>query len=96
MTNHLAYISGLTMAAMNLGSAEGIVQTLGTLSGTALLVWIVIHKDREAAQLRKENRELSRELSNKCRNCTLTKAANEHFTEMHENERNDKENSSGR
>lgn len=92
MTNHLAYLSGITLAALELGNAEGFIQMLGTLSGTGLLVWIVIHKDKEATQLRKENRELTRELSNKCKNCTLTKAANDLLTDSH-HDKNNKENS---
>lgn len=87
MTNHLAYATGACMAALELGSVESLLQSVGTLSGTGLLVWLVIHKTRERdkdkqthaeelRELRRENHELSRELGKKCANCSLANAAN--------------------
>lgn len=87
MTNHLAYATGACMAALELGSVESLLQSVGTLSGTGLLVWLVIHKTRERdkdkqthaeelRELRRENHELSRELGKKCANCSLATAAN--------------------
>lgn len=87
MTNHLACWTGTLMAAIELGQAESLLQAVGTLSGTGLLVWLVLHKtkerDKDKAQyqeelreLRKENHELSRELGKKCANCKLANAAN--------------------
>ena len=59
--------------------------------GTALLVWIIVRKERDCERLRTENHELSRELGKKCRNCELAKAANELLADAgreHINERN--------
>lgn len=75
------------MAALEFGSVESVLQSVGTLSGTGLLVWLVLHKTRERdkdkkqfaeelRELRKENHELSRELGKKCANCSLAAAAN--------------------
>lgn len=97
MTNHLACWTGTLMAAIELGQAESLLQAVGTLSGTGLLVWLVLHKtkerDKDKAQyqeelreLRKENHELSRELGKKCANCRLANAANtllQHAGEEH-------------
>lgn len=97
MTNHLACWIGTLMAAIELGQAESLLQAVGTLSGTGLLVWLVLHKtkerDKDKAQyqeelreLRKENHELSRELGKKCANCKLANAANtmlQHAGEEH-------------
>lgn len=97
MTNHLACWTGTLMAAIELGQAESLLQAVGTLSGTGLLVWLVLHKtkerDKDKAQyqeelreLRKENHELSRELGKKCANCKLANAANtmlQHAGEEH-------------
>lgn len=85
------------MAAIELGQAESLLQAVGTLSGTGLLVWLVLHKtkerDKDKAQyqeelreLRRENHELSRELGKKCANCKLANAANtmlQHAGEEH-------------
>ncbi len=75
------------MAALEIGQAESLLQAVGTLSGTGLLVWLVLHKTKERdkdkkafteelRELRKENHELSRELGKKCANCQLANAAN--------------------
>lgn len=75
------------MAALEFGSVESVLQSVGTLSGTGLLVWLVLHKTRERdkdkqqfqeelRELRRENHELSRELGKKCSNCSLANAAN--------------------
>lgn len=88
MTNHLACVTGLTVAALELGSVESLFQSIGTLSGTGLLIWLVLHKTRERdkdktqfqeelRELRRENHELSRELGKKCSNCKLANAAND-------------------
>ena len=88
MTNQIAYITGLTVAALELGSVESLFQSIGTLSGTGLLIWLVLHKTKERdkdktqfqeelRELRKENHELSRELGKKCSNCKLANAAND-------------------
>lgn len=88
MTNQLAYATGLTVAALELGSVESLFQSIGTLSGTGLLIWLVLHETKERdkdktqfqeelRELRKENHELSRELGKKCSNCKLANAAND-------------------
>ena len=88
MTNHLAFATGLTVAALELGSVESLFQSIGTLSGTGLLIWLVLHKTKERdkdktqfqeemRELRKENHELSRELGKKCSSCELANAAND-------------------
>ena len=87
MTNHIACWTGSIMAVVELGQAESLLQAVGTLSGTGLLVWLVLHKTKERdkdkkafteelRELRKENHELSRELGKKCANCQLANAAN--------------------
>lgn len=88
MTDHIvAYCTGISLAALEFGQVESVLQSVGTLSGTGLLVWLVIHKTRERdkdklqfqeelRELRKENHELSRELGKKCANCKLANAAN--------------------
>lgn len=87
MTNHIACWTGSIMAALEIGQAESLLQAVGTLSGTGLLVWLVLHKTKERdkdkkafteelRELRKENHELSRELGKKCANCQLANAAN--------------------
>ena len=87
MTESIAYTTGICLAALELGHVESVLQSVGTLSGTGLLVWLVIHKTRERdkdkqqfqeelRELRRENHELSRELGKKCSNCKLANAAN--------------------
>lgn len=87
MNNTLAYGIGAALAALELGSVESLLQSVGTLSGTGLLVWLVVHKTKERdkdkkqyqeelRELRRENHELSRELGKKCSNCSLANAAN--------------------
>lgn len=76
MTNHLACWTGTLMAAIELGQAESLLQAVGTLSGTGLLVWLVLHKtkerdkdkaryqeerDKDKAQYQEELRELRKE-----------------------------------
>lgn len=81
MTNNLAFVTGAAMAAMEISNAGDVVQMLGTLSGTGLLIWIVLHKHKEAEKLREENRQLTRDLGKKCVNCELAKAANDFLTD---------------
>lgn len=87
MNNNLAYGIGAALAALELGSVESLLQSVGTLSGTGLLVWLVVHKTKERdkdkkqfqdelRELRQENHALSRELGKKCANCSLANAAN--------------------
>lgn len=97
MTNHIAWWTGSVMAFFELGQAESLFQAVGTLSGTGLLVWLVLHKTKERdkdkkqyqeelRELRKENHDLSRELGKKCSNCKLANAANsllQHAGEEH-------------
>lgn len=77
MTNYIQTTTAATLAVLSIPQAADIVQLGGSLVGTALLVWIIIRKERDCERLRTENHELSRELGKKCRNCELAKAANE-------------------
>ncbi|MBQ7024880.1 MAG: hypothetical protein IJN29_14980 [Akkermansia sp.] len=77
MTHHLPTSAAALLAVLSIPQAADIVQLGGSLVGTALLVWIIVRKERDCERLRQENHELSRELGKKCRNCELAKAANE-------------------
>lgn len=77
MTNYIPTTAAATLAVLSIPQAADIVQLGGSLVGTALLVWIIVRKERDCERLRTENHELSRELGKKCRNCELAKAANE-------------------
>lgn len=77
MTNYIPTAAAATMAVLSIPQAADIVQLGGSLVGTALLVWIIVRKEKDCERLRTENHELSRELGKKCRNCELARAANE-------------------
>ena len=77
MTNYMPTMAAAAMAVLSIPQAADIVQLGGSLVGTALLVWIIVRKERDCERLRMENHELSRELGKKCRNCELARAANE-------------------
>lgn len=77
MTNYIQTVGAATLAVLSIPQAADIVQLGGSLVGTALLVWIIVRKERDCERLRTENHELSRELGKKCRNCELARAANE-------------------
>lgn len=80
MTNHATTIVGVVLSSAALPGSENFVQVAATLIGTGLLTWIVIMQGRELARLREANRDLSRELGKKCRNCELAQAANDMLT----------------
>lgn len=91
MTNYIQTVGAATLAVLSIPQAADIVQLGGSLVGTALLVWIIVRKERDCERLRTENHELSRELGKKCRNCELAKAANELLADAgreHINDRN--------
>ncbi len=67
------------LAVLSIPQAADVVQLGGSLVGTALLVWIIVRKERDCERLRRENHELSRELGKRCSTCKLVKAANESF-----------------
>lgn len=77
MTSYMQTGAAAMLAVLSLPQAADVVQLGGSLVGTALLVWIIVRKERDCERLRQENHELSRELGKKCRNCELAKAANE-------------------
>lgn len=77
MTNYIPTTAAAMLAVLSIPQAADVVQLGGSLVGTALLVWIIVRKERDCERLRQENHELSRELGKKCRNCELAKAANE-------------------
>lgn len=80
MTNHAATVVGVVLSSAALPGSENVVQVMATLIGTGLLTWIAVMQGREIARLRSENRDLSRELGKKCRNCELAQAANDMLT----------------
>ena len=80
MTNHATTLIGVVLSSAALPGSENFVQVAATLIGTGLLTWIAVMQGREIARLRAENRDLSRELGKKCRNCELAQAANDMLT----------------
>lgn len=79
MTNYIQTGAAATLAVLSIPQAADVVQLGGSLVGTALLVWIIVRKERDCERLRRENHELSRELGKRCSTCKLVKAANESF-----------------
>lgn len=80
MTNHATTIVGVVLSSAALPGSDNVVQVMATLIGTGLLTWIAVMQGREISRLRTENRDLSRELGKKCRNCELAQAANDMLT----------------
>lgn len=76
MTNYIPTAAAATMAVLSIPAAADIVQLGGSLVGTGLLVWIIVRKERDCERLRQENHNLTRELAHRCRDCSLTAAAN--------------------
>ena len=76
MTNHAAIVCGAVLSTALLPGAESVAQVGATLIGTGLLTWITISQGNEIRSLRKENRELAREIGKKCGGCELVKTAN--------------------
>lgn len=91
MTNYIHTTAAATLAVLSIPQAADIVQLGGSLVGTALLVWIIVRKERDCERLRTENHELSRELGKKCRNCELAKAANELLADAGREHMNDQD-----
>jgi len=79
MTNYIQTGAAAMLAVLSIPQAADVVQLGGSLVGTALLVWIIVRKERDCERLRRENHELSRELGKRCSTCKLVKAANESF-----------------
>lgn len=76
MTHHLPTSAAALLAVLSIPQAADIVQLGGSLVGTALLVWIIVRKERDCERLRQENHNLTRELAHRCRDCNLAAAAN--------------------
>ncbi|MBR5888704.1 MAG: hypothetical protein IKY92_01505 [Akkermansia sp.] len=76
MTNHVGIVCGAVLSTALLPGAESVAQVGATLIGTGLLTWITISQGNEIRSLRKENRELAREIGKKCGGCELVKTAN--------------------
>ena len=76
MTNHVAIACGAVLSTALLPGAESVAQVGATLIGTGLLTWITVSQGSEIRMLRKENRDLNRELGKKCGGCELVKKAN--------------------
>lgn len=94
MTNNLiACATGAVVAATQVATAaatSGALDSIPTLGGVGLLVWIVMHQTKECDKLR----EQLRKAHEKCNNCRLARAANdtlieagkEHFDHEGENQ----------
>lgn len=79
---------GLVVATKGaLGMADGFLQTVATLTGTALMAWYIVQLHRELRISREEHRKERAELLgrieraqddrvNACRECRLASAAN--------------------
>lgn len=76
MTNNLAITIGAVLTAAAIPGADDIAQLGLSITGGGLLTWIAIMQGRELKTLRQENRDLSRELGRKCKNCDLAQQAN--------------------
>ena len=76
MTNYIPTAAAAGLAVLSIPQAADLVQLGGSLVGTALLVWIIVRKERDCERLRQENHNLTCELAQRCRDCTLTAAAN--------------------
>lgn len=80
MTNNAAMFLGVALSSAALPGSENLVQVAAGVIGTGLLTWIAVMQGREITRLRDANRDLSRELGKKCRNCELAQAANDMLT----------------
>ena len=97
MTNNLiACATGAVMAAVqvaNTATGAGPLESIPTLGGVGLLVWIVIYQTKECDKLREQLRKAHQ----KCGECRLARAANDTLIEAGkehvENEREHKEDS---
>lgn len=79
-SNLIACGTGAAVAAMQVASAaagSGALDSVPTLGGVGVLVWIVLHQARECDKLREQLREAHR----KCGDCRLAKAANDALVE---------------
>lgn len=81
MTNNLiACATGAVMAAVqvaNTASGAGALESIPTLGGVGLLVWIVMNQTKECDKLR----EQLRKAHEKCSSCRLARAANDTLIE---------------
>lgn len=94
---------GLVVATTGaLGVADGFLQTVATLTGTALMAWYMVQLHRELRISREEHRKERAELLGRieraqddrvraCRDCSLANAANNVMSEaaathLHEHE----------
>lgn len=81
MTNYVSVAAGAVLSTALLPGAESFAQVGATLIGTGLLTYIAVMQGREIQKLRADNRELSRELGKKCKNCVLAQKANSMLTD---------------
>lgn len=78
-SNFMACATGAVLAAVQVAqaSAGGALDSVPTLGGVGLLVWIVIHQTKECDKLR----EQLRKAHEKCNTCRLARAANDTLIE---------------
>ena len=92
MTNNLlACATGAVMAAVqvaNTANGAGALESIPTLGGVGLLVWIVICQTKECDKLR----EQLRKAYEKCGNCRLARAANDTLIEAGKEHFDEREN----
>jgi len=89
MTNSVvACMTGGVLAASELASGAGFIESVTNLGGLGVLVWIAIKQGKEIDKLR----ELVREGFRKCGDCVLARAANNNLIEAVEHENEDKGN----
>lgn len=89
MTNSVAAcLTGGVLAASELASGAGLIESITNLGGLGVLVWIAVRQGKEIDKLR----ELVRESFRKCGDCVLARAANNSLIEAAEHESEDKSN----
>lgn len=92
MTNNLiACVIGAVVAATQVATAaatSGALDSIPTLGGVGLLVWIVMHQTKECDKLR----EQLRKAHEKCNNCSLARAANDTLIEAGKEHFDEREN----
>lgn len=90
-SNLIACCTGAVVAAMQVATAatsSNALDSIPTLGGVGLLVWIVIYQTKECDKLR----EQLRKAHEKCGNCRLARAANDTLIEAGKEHFDEREN----
>ncbi|MBR5887311.1 MAG: hypothetical protein IKZ07_03785 [Akkermansia sp.] len=90
-SNLIACCTGAVVAAMQVATAatsSNALDSIPTLGGVGLLVWIVIYQTKECDKLR----EQLRKAHEKCSNCRLARAANDTLIEAGKEHFDEREN----